>query len=371
MTESSTSPRRYLVAIFTEEEQILSATRAATDAGLPVHDTFTPYAVHGLDHAQKLPRSKVTFIAFFGGMLGFLTAGCLQIYTQGVTTPLLSGWPLVIGGKPFLPFPAFVPVFFELTVLFAGLSTAFGMFAVNGLYPGKKARLLIDGVTNDRFALAFDPNGKGFDEGAIASLAQSHHVAELAWVDEAPAGEGPRKTLIKLGMAGTLVLALVAGIWAAVNAPHHEAEAPVVAAPAAPIVLLTEAELSAVAADAAVIANGEAKFKANCVVCHGEKAEGKVGPNLTDKFWIHGKGTLADIYATVAKGVLEKGMPSWATMLPPADVKAVVIYVGTLRGKNVPGKEPQGEAVEMPTSATPAAVPAAPVAPAEPTPTAK
>ena len=177
-------PSTYLVGIFTVEDQIMAVTKAATDAGLPVYDTFTPYAVHGLDTAQKLPRSKVTFVAFFGGMCGFLTAGTLQIYTQGITTPVLSGWPLIVGGKPFLPFPAFVPVFFELTVLLAGLSTAFGMFAINGLYPGKKAKLLIDGVTDDRFAIAIDPKGKNYDEAKVRALFAQHDATEVAFIGE-------------------------------------------------------------------------------------------------------------------------------------------------------------------------------------------
>ncbi len=177
-------PSTYLVGIFTEEDQIMTVTQAATDAGLPVYDTYTPYAVHGLDHAQKLPRSKVTFVAFFGGMCGFLTAALLQSYTQGITTPFLSGWPLNIGGKPYLPWTAFVPVFFELTVLFAGLSTAVGMFAINGLFPGKKAKLLIDGVTNDRFAIAIDPKGKNYDEAKVRGLFAAHGAAEVAFIGE-------------------------------------------------------------------------------------------------------------------------------------------------------------------------------------------
>ena len=363
MTDSSSLSRRFLVAIFTEEEDILSATRAATDANHPVYDAFTPYAVHGLDTAQKLPRSRITWIAFFGGVCGFLTATFLQVYTQGVTTSALSGWPLIIGGKPFLPFPAFVPVWFELTVLFAGLSAALGMFAVNGLYPGKKARLLIDGVTNDRFALAFDPQGRGFDEPTIRALMAQHHVAEIAWVDEAPASTGgARKLLTRAGLTLAVLLVVIAGAWVALNAPHHEAEVAAPAPAAKPIVLLTEAELAGVNTDAALVVAGEAKFRANCVVCHGEKAEGKVGPNLTDKFWLHGNGSLADIYATIAKGVLEKGMPSWALTLQAADLKALTAYVGSLRGRNVPGKEPQGNPVELPAAASPAAA-ATPAAP--------
>lgn len=176
--------KRYLVGVFTEEDQILSVTRAATGAGLPVHDTFTPYAVHGLDAAQKLPRSKLTFVCFAGGLTGFLTALFLQAYTQGIETPMLSGWPLNVGGKPYLPWPAFIPVLFELTVLFAGLSSAAGLLAFCGLFPGHKARLHIDGVTDDRFAIAFDPTQKTFDEARARTLLEQHGAVEIAYVGE-------------------------------------------------------------------------------------------------------------------------------------------------------------------------------------------
>jgi len=176
--------KRFLVGIFTEEEQILSVTKAATDAGLPVHDTFTPYAVHGLDAAQRLPRSKLTFVCFAGAALGFMTALSLQAYTQAIESPILSGWPLNVGGKPFLPLTAFIPVTFELTVLFSGLISAAGLLAFCGLFPGRKPRLHIDGVTNDRFAIAFDPSAKLYDEVRARDLLHSHGAAEVYFVGE-------------------------------------------------------------------------------------------------------------------------------------------------------------------------------------------
>lgn len=180
----STEIKRYIVGVFAEEDQILSVTKAATDAGMPVHDTFTPYAVHGLDVAQKLPRSKMTFVSGFGAFLGLGTAIGLQAYTQGIESPVLSGWPLIVGGKPFLPWTAFVPVSFELTVLFSGLISAAGLLAVCGLFPGRKPRLHIDGVTNDRFAIAIDPRGRGYDEGRVRDLFAQHGAIEVAFVGE-------------------------------------------------------------------------------------------------------------------------------------------------------------------------------------------
>jgi cytochrome c oxidase cbb3-type subunit 3 len=127
--------------------------------------------------------------------------------------------------------------------------------------------------------------------------------------------------------------------------------------------LLTETELAAAVADPAIVSAGAAKFKEVCIACHGEKAEGKIGPNLTDKYWLHGKGNLADIYQTIAKGVPEKGMPTWARNLKPDELKNVAAFVGSLRNTNVAGKAPQGEPVETAAVAAPTPAPTVPPAP--------
>lgn len=139
---------------------------------------------------------------------------------------------------------------------------------------------------------------------------------------------------------------------------------------------LTEDELKAAIADPAVVDAGKVKFKEVCAVCHADNGEGKIGPNLTDKYWIHGKGAYTDIYQTIVKGVPEKGMPTWSKTLKAAELRALAAYVGSIRGTNVAGKEPQGEAVELgsapaanpavaaPAAATPAAAPAPAAVPA-------
>src|SRR4051812_35155890 len=93
---------------------------------------------------------------------------------------------------------------------------------------------------------------------------------------------------------------------------------------------------------AAAVAAGKQTFMTTCVVCHGEKAEGKIGPNLTDDHWLHG-GSPSTIFATIRDGVPAKGMPSWGPLLGLANVKNVAAFVTTLRNTNVQGKEPQGE----------------------------
>ena len=104
-------------------------------------------------------------------------------------------------------------------------------------------------------------------------------------------------------------------------------------------------QLAALTKDASVVALGKQTFVQNCAACHRADAGGQIGPNLTDDYWLHG-AALEQIHATVANGVLEKGMPPWGKVLKPAQLDAVVAYVFTLRGTNPPNpKEPQGDLV--------------------------
>ena len=95
--------------------------------------------------------------------------------------------------------------------------------------------------------------------------------------------------------------------------------------------------------DAAGIEAGKKLFSSNCAVCHGDKGQGGVGPNLTDDYWLHG-GAINDIFKTIKYGVVEKGMQSWKDVFSPDQIADLSSYIITLHGTNPPGaKEPQGE----------------------------
>lgn len=105
---------------------------------------------------------------------------------------------------------------------------------------------------------------------------------------------------------------------------------------------VSEESLEQLMADASSMEDAAAKFVASCAACHAEQGQGLIGPNLTDDHWLHGSGSLMDIYEVIAKGVPEKGMPPWERQLAPEDLKKVTAFVGTMRGTNVPGKGPEG-----------------------------
>ncbi|MCY7352419.1 MAG: c-type cytochrome [Cytophagaceae bacterium] len=87
---------------------------------------------------------------------------------------------------------------------------------------------------------------------------------------------------------------------------------------------------------------GKALFAQNCTACHGVNAEGKVGPNLTDPFWLHG-GTIKAVYHIISEGATEKGMIAWKKQLNPLQMQQVASYILSLQGSNPAGaKEPQG-----------------------------
>lgn len=95
--------------------------------------------------------------------------------------------------------------------------------------------------------------------------------------------------------------------------------------------------------DAGGLSEGQSIYKANCAACHGQLGEGGVGPNFTDKNWIHGGG-IKNVFKTIKYGVPEKGMISWQAQLNPGAMQKVASFILTLEGTNPPNqKAPQGE----------------------------
>jgi cytochrome c oxidase cbb3-type subunit 3 len=92
---------------------------------------------------------------------------------------------------------------------------------------------------------------------------------------------------------------------------------------------------------------GQQVVTSKCSACHGQDLQGVIGPNLTDNFWIHGKGTRMDIVKIIREGVPEKGMPPWGSVLKKEEVYGVAAFILSKKGSNPPNaKAPQGEEVK-------------------------
>ena len=138
-----------VIGFFDDPHELTEAMKRVRDARYQHFDAFTPYPVHGLEAAQGLKASPLPFVTLGAGLVGCSIAFLLEYWTSAID------WALIVGGKPFNSWPAFVPIMFELTVLLAGLSTVAAMFIFNGL-PNTKRRIFDPSLTRDRFAIVIE-----------------------------------------------------------------------------------------------------------------------------------------------------------------------------------------------------------------------
>lgn len=132
------------LAEFDSVKEVYHAAEEVRDAGYQRWDVHSPFAIHGLDHAMGVQRSKLPWLVFFGGISGTAIAFTLQTLTQtnfwssigfGFLQTLAGTYPTVVQAKPtdIWTLPAFFPVMFELTILFSAFTTLFGLLALIGL----------------------------------------------------------------------------------------------------------------------------------------------------------------------------------------------------------------------------------------------
>ena len=138
---------KILVATFPDTHDLLRAVRKARREMFRVYDVFTPFPVHGLDEALGVRRTRLPWATLLCALTGLTTAVVLQFYTN------ILDWPLDVGGKPDNSTLAFIPICFELSVLFGGLGSVAALLLRARLYPGKQAWLVNPGITDDVFAV--------------------------------------------------------------------------------------------------------------------------------------------------------------------------------------------------------------------------
>lgn len=109
----------------------------------------------------------------------------------------------------------------------------------------------------------------------------------------------------------------------------------------------TEESLTEYMKNEAVLTSGKQLFTDKCAMCHGDLLEGKIGPNLTDQYWLHGQGRRMDLVEVIRKGVPAKGMPPWEGLMKPLEIKNVAAYIHAKIGSAPAGaKAPEGAKVE-------------------------
>jgi Protein of unknown function (DUF3341) len=150
--------KEILFGLYNDEEDLLHAIDKANHDHLNIWDVFTPFPVHGLDPKLGLSESRLHRAGFWYGLTGTATAVGFMSWA------FVKDWPIIFGNKPYWPLPAFIPVTFELTVLFASIGMVVTFYTICGMGPGIQNPTLHDRITDDKFCIAFDVTGASSSE---------------------------------------------------------------------------------------------------------------------------------------------------------------------------------------------------------------
>ena len=144
-----------IYGIFDDENLLLSSLKELRSNNIKIHEVYTPFPVHGLDKALGIKETRMGITAFIYGVIGFTFAAILIYYI------MILNWPQNIGGKPNWTFyhnmPAFVPILFECTVMFAAHLMSITFLFRCGLFPGAVSDSPDIRTTDDKFLIEIDP----------------------------------------------------------------------------------------------------------------------------------------------------------------------------------------------------------------------
>ncbi|MHC4697782.1 MAG: DUF3341 domain-containing protein [Planctomycetota bacterium] len=159
-----------VVGLYDDPAVLVRAAEKVRDAAYTRWDCHTPFPVHGLDRAMGLKASPVHRLALAAGFVGLAVAIAL---TGGLNA---IHYPIRIAGKPMFSWQAFVPIYFELFVLFAAVTIMGSLFVFCGL--GRWHSPLHDSgvmreVTGDRFAIVLEATDNVYSEADAKALLEA------------------------------------------------------------------------------------------------------------------------------------------------------------------------------------------------------
>ncbi len=161
-----------IAGLWLDDHEVVEAARKVREAGFKKFDAITPFPVHGMEEAIGIKRSMIPYVTFVAGVTGFLAAVALQYWTSAIS------WPINVGGKPFFSGPAFVPVMFELTILFAALSSVGALFVLCKL-PKLDPPVIDPDVTCHKFAIFISEEDSAYNAERCEQLLKSLGAKEI------------------------------------------------------------------------------------------------------------------------------------------------------------------------------------------------
>jgi len=175
------APLHGVIGEFESPAALIEAVRQARVAGYRKMDAYTPYPIEELAHALELPRTKLPILVFVGGALGCATGLGMQWFATAIH------YPINVGGRPLASWPSYVPITFELTVLFAAIVAVLGMLALNGLPMPYHPVFNVPSfalASRDRFFLCIESADLLFDPQKTKALLASLGAREVTEVEE-------------------------------------------------------------------------------------------------------------------------------------------------------------------------------------------
>src|SRR5215203_6182378 len=156
--------KKFVVGCFDDEQVLFPAVKSVRKAGYKIHDVYTPMPIHGLDAAMGLRDTSLHTAGFIYGIAGLATAFGF------ITWVFTTDWPMNIGGKPFFSLPAWIPIMFELTVLFASVGMVLTFCYLCQMAPFVKKDHFHPRSTDDLFVMAVECTEKTNEDEASQFL---------------------------------------------------------------------------------------------------------------------------------------------------------------------------------------------------------
>ncbi|CAN5500497.1 DUF3341 domain-containing protein [soil metagenome] len=169
------------VAEFETPEDLVAAADAARLAGFKKMDAYSPFPVHGLSDAIGFKSNAVPFLVLWGGLTGGLFGYCLQYYVH------VLDYPMNVGGKPLNSIPSMIPITYECTILWGGLTAFFSMIALNRLpklYHSIFNTPNFERATNDRFFLAIEAADPNYEAVRVRDFLTERGALSIAEVEK-------------------------------------------------------------------------------------------------------------------------------------------------------------------------------------------
>jgi hypothetical protein len=169
-----------LMAEFTTPQALVAAAERAHEAGYRQMDAYSPFPVEGLTEILGPRNTRLALIVLGGGITGAVVGYGMQYYASVIS------YPLNVGGRPLHSWPNFIPITFELTILFAAFAAVLGMFALNGLPMPYHPVFNVPGfdlASRDRFFLAIEARDPYFDLEKTRQFLQGLDPVEVSEIE--------------------------------------------------------------------------------------------------------------------------------------------------------------------------------------------